>query len=117
MDEIRGLMPLTGCDYDKENEAFTSWSPDKPMGVVTFVDNTNDFRENFSELDEVEVFSQMLSQQVAERYGEKRDFEGVVLVPYKTDGDIIFHLKEVTVGKLYGGHVLVAHYEYCSTVS
>lgn len=117
MEEIKGLMPLVGCDYDKENDSYSSWSLSMPMGVVTFVDNAEYFRDTFSKMDEVEVFSQLLSQQVAERYMKKRDFECVVLVEYKTDGYIQFHLEGVTVGKLYGGHVLVAHYEYLSTVS
>lgn len=44
-------------------------------------------------------------------------FEDMVFVPYKTDGDINFKFKGVAIGKLYGGYVLVAHYEYLSTVS
>ena len=117
MEEIKGLMPLVGCDYDKENDEFTAWELARPMGTVAFVDNMKEFHDSFSEADEVEVFTQILSQQIAEHYRLSLKFEDIVSVSYKMDGNITFRLKNVTVGKLYGGYVLVAHYEYLSTVS
>lgn len=117
MEEIKGLMPLVGCDYDKENDEFTAWKLAGPMGVVAFIDNMKELHDSFSEPDEVEVFAQMLSQQIAEHYRLSNKFEDMMFVSYKTDGDINFKFKGVTIGNLYGGYVLVAHYEYLSTIS
>ena len=89
----------------------------EPVGVVVKIDNEDDFKHNFDKEGEVDVFTQMLSQIVGERYRNNRKIERCTLIPYKQDGDIIFSLNDVKVGKLYDNYVLVCHFEYNSTVS
>lgn len=48
---------------------------------------------------EVDVFKQLLSQEVYRYYTEHNAFPTGPLVSYKMDGDIIFDYVEVTIGK------------------
>lgn len=89
----------------------------EPLGIVVKIDNEEDFRHCFDKEGDIEVFTQILSQIVGDRYRKDGKIDKSPLVPYKEDGDIMFYLNEVKIGKLYGGYVLVAHYEYASTVS
>ena len=89
----------------------------EPLGIIVKIDNEEDFRHCFDKEGDVEVFTQILSQIVGDRYRKDGKIDKNPLVSYKEDGEIIFYLNDVKVGKLYGGYVFVAHYEYASTVS
>lgn len=79
--------------------------------------NEDEFKGVFSKDGEVDVFKQLLSQEVYRYYTEHNAFPTGPLVSYKMDGDIIFDYVEVTIGKMYGGYVYVVHYNFASTAS
>ena len=66
---------------------------------------------------EVDIFKQLLSQEVSRYYTEYKAFPTKPLIPCKDCGDIIFDFIEVTYGKMYGGYVYVVHYDFASTAS
>lgn len=89
----------------------------KELGVVVAIDNENEFKGVFSKYGEVDVFKQLLSQEVSRHYAKYKAFPAEPLIPYKDCGDIIFDFTEVTYGKMYGGYVYVVHYNFASTAS
>lgn len=116
MEEIYGL-PKVLVDYDKDIDEFDSVKISKPLGVIVAIDNEKDFKDIFEKDGDVEVFKQILSQEVSKEYWKKNKFPRVKLVSYKEDGDILFCLKDIAYGKIYGGYVFVCHYEFNSTAS
>ena len=87
------------------------------LGVVVAIDNEDEFKDVFSKDGEVDVFKQLLSQEVYRFYTEHNAFPTEPLISYKMDGDIIFDFVEVTIGKMYGGYVYIVHYNFASTAS
>lgn len=117
MEEIKGVLPLTNRGYDKENDEYRSVMVQHPMGVVVAIDNEDHFKATFDKNQEVDIFKQMLSQQVARSFDEGGTFPKVQDIPYKEEGSILFEFVEVAIGKLYDGYVYVVHYDFASTVS
>lgn len=87
------------------------------LGVVVAIDNEDEFKGVFSKDGEVDVFKQLLSQEVYRFNTEHHAFPTEPLISYKMDGDIIFDFVEVTIGKMYGGYVYIVHYNFASTAS
>lgn len=117
MEESLSAIRTTPTGYDKEADVYKTVKISEPLGVVVKIDNEDEFKGIFDKKDEVDVFKQILSQQVAKFYRDNIRFKKAQLVSYKEDGDIIFELVEIKQGSLYGGNVIVAHYNFASTVS
>ena len=115
MEEIKGILTtkkmfnVTFNEYDSVIN--------KELGVVVAIDNENDFKGVFTKYGEVDIFKQLLSQEVSRHYKKYKAFPVEPLIPYKDFGDIIFDFIDVTYGKMYGGYVYVVHYNFLSTES
>ena len=109
MEESRGVYTLPVL-YNEQSGTNEGVCVRKELGVVVAIDNEDEFKG-------VDVFKQLLSQEVYRYYTEHNAFPTGPLVSYKMDGDIIFDYVEVTIGKMYGGYVYVVHYNFASTAS
>lgn len=116
MEESRGVYTLPVL-YNEQSGTNEGVCVRKELGVVDAIDNEDEFKGVFSKDGEVDVFKQLLSQEVYRYYTEHNAFPTGPLVSYKMDGDIIFDYVEVTIGKMYGGYVYVVHYNFASTAS
>ena len=116
MEEIKGILTTQNMFNFTFNE-YEGVCIKKELGVVVAIDNENEFKGVFSKYGEVDVFKQLLSQEVSRYYTKYKAFPTEPLIPYKDCGDIIFDFIEVTYGKMYGGYVYVVHYNFASTVS
>ena len=116
MEEIKGILTTSTIFNGVRNE-YDGVRIKKELGVVVAIDNENEFKGVFSKYGEVDVFKQLLSQEVSRHYTKYKAFPYELLIPYKDCGDIIFDFIEVTYGKMYGGYVYVVHYNFASTVS
>lgn len=116
MEESRGVytLPVLYNEQSGRNEGVCVRSE---LGVVVAIDNEYEFKGVFSKDGEVDVFKQLLSQEVYRFNTEHHAFPTEPLISYKMDGDIIFDFVEVTIGKMYGGYVYIVHYNFASTVS
>lgn len=117
MEEFDKIIRTVSTGYNKETQQTTAVKLAEPLGVVVKIDNEKEFKAIFDKPDETDVFKQLLSQKVCKIFQASKKFNDTELVPYKEDGDIIFTLNGLKYGSLYGGYVIVAHYEYSSTVS
>ena len=117
MEEIKGILTTTSSIYNGISNKYEGVCIKKELGVVVAIDNENDFKGVFSKYGEVDVFKQLLSQEVSRHYAKYKAFPDELLIPYKDCGDIIFDFIEVTYGKMYGGYVYVVHYNFLSTAS
>ena len=115
MEELIGVQTTerTFSDEHSEYEAIIK----KELGIVVIIDNENEFKGVFTKYGEVDIFKQLLSQEVSRYYTKNRAFPVEPLISYKDCGDIIFDFTEVTYGKMYGGYVYVVHYNFASTAS
>ena len=114
MEEIKGILcTSTVGSYAECNGVRIK----KELGVVVAIDNENEFKGVFSKYGEVDIFKQLLSQEVNRHYAKYKAFPAEPLIPYKDCGDIIFDFIDVTYGKMYGGYVYVVHYNFASTAS
>ena len=115
MEEIKGILTtqkmfnVTFNEYESVNN--------KELGVVVYIDNESEFKGVLTKYGEVDVFKQLLSQEVSLYYTKYKSFPVEPLISYKDCGDIIFDFIEVTYGKMYGGYVYVVHYNFLSTAS
>lgn len=115
MEEIKGILTtqnmfnVTLNEYESVNN--------KELGVVVYIDNESEFKGVFTKYGEVDIFKQLLSQEVSRYYTKYKAFPVEPLISYKDCGDIIFDFTEVTYGKMYGGYVYVVHYNFASTAS
>lgn len=116
MEEIKGILTTQKMFNVTFNE-YESVVIKKELGVVVAIDNENEFKGVFTKYGEVDVFKQLLSQEVSRHYTKYKAFPDELLIPYKDFGDIIFDFTEVTYRKMYGGYVYVVHYNFASTVS
>ena len=116
MEEIKGILTTSTIFNGVRNE-YEGVRIKKELGVVVAIDNEDEFKGVFSKDGEVDVFKQLLSQEVYRYYTEHNAFPTGPLVSYKMDGDIIFDYVEVTIGKMYGGYVYIVHYNFASTAS
>lgn len=116
MEESRGVytLPVLYNEQSGRNEGVCVRSE---LGVVVAIDNEDEFKGVFSKDGEVDVFKQLLSQEVYRFNTDHHAFPTGPLISYKMDGDIIFDFVEVTIGKMYGGYVYIVHYNFASTVS
>ena len=115
MEEIKGILTT----QKMFNVTFNEYESviKKELGVVVAIDNENEFKGVFTKYGEVDIFKQLLSQEVSIHYKKYKSFPAEPLIPYKDCGDIIFDFIEVTYGKMYGGYVYVVHYNFASTAS
>lgn len=116
MEEIKGILTTQNIFNGIHNE-YESVCIKKELGVVVAIDNENEFKGVFTKYGEVDIFKQLLSQEVSRHYTKYKAFPTETLIPYKDCGDIIFDFIEVTYGKMYGGYVYVVHYNFASTAS
>lgn len=116
MEESRGVYTLPVL-YNEQSGRNEGVCVRKELGAVVAIDNEDEFKDVFSKDGEVDVFKQLLSQEVYRFYTEHNAFPTEPLISYKMDGDIIFDFVEVTIGKMYGGYVYIVHYNFASTVS
>ena len=114
MEEIKGILCTSTVGSDEECNGVRI---KKELGVVVAIDNENEFKGVFSKYGEVDIFKQLLSQEVSRYYTKNRAFPVEPLISYKDCGDIIFDFTEVTYGKMYGGYVYIVHYNFASTTS
>ena len=116
MEESRSVntLPVLYNEQSGRNEGVCIRSE---LGVVVAIDNEDEFKGVFSKDGDVDVFKQLLSQEVYSFNTEHHAFPTEPLISYKMDGDIIFDFVEVTIGKMYGGYVYIVHYNFASTVS
>ena len=115
MEEIKGILTtqkMFNVTF-KEYESVIK----KELGVVVAIDNENEFKDVFTEYGEVDIFKQLLSQEVSRNYTKYKAFPDELLIPYKDCRDLIFNFTDVTYGKMYGGYVYVVHYNFASTAS
>lgn len=114
MEEIKGILnTFTFIN----NDGIDIVRIDEELRVIVVIDNENEFKDVFSNDGDVDVFKQLLSQEVRRYYADDRVFPKSPLIGYKKDGDIIFDFVKVNIGKLYGGYVYVVHYNFASTIS
>ena len=116
MEEIKGILTTSTIFNGVRNE-YDGVRIKKELGVVVAIDNENEFKGVFTKYGEVDIFKQLLSQEVSRHYTKYKAFPAEPLIPYKDCGDIIFDFIEVTYGKMYGGYVYVVHYNFASTAS
>ena len=116
MEEIKGILTTQKMFNVTFNE-YDGVRIKKELGVVVAIDNENEFKGVFTKYGEVDIFKQLLSQEVSSYYTKYKAFPVESLITYKDCGDIIFDFKEVTYGKMYGGYVYVVHYNFASTAS
>ena len=116
MEEIKGILTTSTIFSGTRNE-YEGVRIKKELGVVVAIDNENEFKGVFSKYGEVDIFKQLLSQEVSRYYNKNKAFPVESLISYKDCGDIIFDFTEVTYGKMYGGYVYVVHYNFASTAS
>lgn len=116
MEESRGVYTLPVL-YNEQSGRNEGVCVRKELGAVVAIDNEDEFKDVFSMDGEVDVFKQLLSQEVYRFYTEHNAFPTEPLISYKMDGDIIFVFVEVTIGKMYGGYVYIVHYNFASTAS
>ena len=116
MEEIKGIL-TTSTIFNGTCNEYEGVRIKKELGVVVAIDNEDEFKGVFSKDGEVDVFKQLLSQEVCCYYTEHNAFPTEPLISYKMGGDIIFDFVEVTIGKMYGGYVYIVHYNFASTAS
>lgn len=116
MEEIKGIL-TTSTIFNGTCNEYKGVRIKKELGVVVAIDNENEFKGVFSKYGEVDIFKQLLSQEVSRYYTKNKAFPVEPLISYKDCGDIIFDITEVTYGKMYDGYVYVAHYNFASTAS
>lgn len=116
MEEIKGIL-TTSTIFNGVCNEYEGVCIKKELGVVVAIDNENEFKGVFTKYGEVDIFKQLLSQEVSSYYTKYKAFHTEPLIPYKDCGDIIFDFTEVTYGKMYGGYVYVVHYNFASTAS
>ena len=115
MEEIKGILTtqkMFNVTFNEDESVIN-----KELGVVVSIDNENEFKGVFTKYGEVDIFKQLLSQEVSCHYKKYNAFPAEPLITYKDCGDIIFDFTEVTYGKMYGGYVYVVHYNFASTAS
>ena len=117
MEEIKGIINTTSTIFNGIRNEYEGVRIKKELGVVVAIDNENEFKGVFTKYGEVDIFKQLLSQEVSRHYTKYKAFPAEPLIPYKDCGDIIFEFIEVTYGKMYGGYVYVVHYNFASTAS
>ena len=117
MEEIKGILITTSTIFSCTRNEYEGVRIKKELGVVVAIDNENEFKGVFSKYGEVDIFKQLLSQEVSRYYTKNRAFPVEPLISYKDCGNIIFDFTEVTYGKMYGGYVYVVHYDFASTAS
>ena len=114
MDEIKGILSVsTFCNSDGNDVARIN----EESRVIVVIDNEDNFKDVFSKDGEVDLFKQLLAQEVQRYYSQDKVFLVSPLIGYKVDGDIIFDFVEVNIGKLYDCYVYVVHYNFASTIS
>ena len=116
MEELRSVYTLPVL-YNEQSGTNEGVCVRRELGVVVAIDNEDEFKDVFSRDGEVDVFKQLLSQEVYRFNTEHHAFPTEPLISYKMDGDIIFDFVEVTIGKMYGGYVYIVHYNFASTAS
>ena len=115
MEEIKGILTtqkMFNVTFNEDESVIK-----KELGEVVSIDNENEFKGVFTKYVEVDVFKQLLSQEVSRHYTKYKAFPDELLIPYKDCGDIIFDFIEVNYGKMYGGYVYVVHYNFARTAS
>lgn len=117
MEEIKGILTTTLKTFNYTRNEYEGVCIKKELGVVITIDNENEFKGVFSDYGEVDIFKQLLSQEVSSYYTKYKAFPVEPLITYKDCGDIIFDFTEVTYGKMYGGYVYIVHYNFSSTAS
>ena len=117
MEEIKGILTTKLKTFNDTGNEYEGVRIKKELGVVVAIDNENEFKDVFTEYGEVDIFKQLLSQEVSRNYTKYKSFPAEPLIPYKDCGDIIFEIIDVTYGKMYGGYVYVVHYNFASTAS
>lgn len=117
MEEIKGILTTTLKTFNDTRNEYEGVCIKKELGVVVSIDNENEFKGVFTKYGEVDIFKQLLSQEVSRHYTKYKAFPAEPLIPYKDCGDIIFDITEVTYGKMYDGYVYVVHYNFSSTAS
>ena len=98
MEEIKGILTT----QKMFNVTFNEYESviKKELGVVVAIDNENEFKGVFTKYGEVDIFKQLLSQEVSSYYTKYKAFPTEPLIPYKDCGDIIFEFTEVTYGTM-----------------
>ena len=117
MEEIKGILTTTSTIFNGIRNEYEGVRIKKELGVVVAIDNENEFKGVFTKYGEVDIFKQLLSQEVSRHYAKYKAFPDELLIPYKDCGDIIFDFTDVNYGKMYGGYVYVVHYNFASTAS
>lgn len=114
MEEIKGILSVSRfCNSDGNDVVRIN----EESRVIVVIDNEDNLKDVFSKDGEVDLFKQLLSQEVQRYYSQDKVFPVSPLVGYKVNGDIIFDFVEVNIGKLYDGYVYVVHYNFASTIS
>lgn len=114
MEEIKKILNVSTFRNSDDNEVARV---NEETRVIVVIDNEDNFKDVFSKDGEVDLFKQLLSQEVQRYYSQDKVFPVSPLVEYKVNGDIIFDFVEVNIGKIYGGYVYVVHYNFASTIS
>ena len=117
MEEIKGILTATLKTFNDTRNEYEGVCIKKELGVVVAIDNENELKGVFTKYGEVDIFKQLLSQEVSRYYTKYKSFPVEPLISYKDCGDIIFDFIEVTYGKMYGCYVYVVHYNFASTAS
>ena len=71
MEEIKGILTTSTIFSGTRNE-YEGVSIKKELGVVVAIDNENEFKGVFSKYGEVDIFKQLLSQEVSRYYTKKQ---------------------------------------------
>lgn len=114
MEEIKKILDVSIFRNSDDNDVVRI---NEESRVIVVIDNEDNFKDVFSKDGEVDLFKQLLSQEVQRYYSQDKVFPVSPLVGYKVNGDIIFDFVEVNIGKLYDGYVYVVHYNFASTIS
>ena len=81
MEEIKGILTTQKMFNVTFNECDSVIK--KELGVVVAIDNENEFKGVFSKYGEVDVFKQLISQEVSRHYTKYKAFPDELLIPYK----------------------------------
>lgn len=113
MEEIKGILNVSIFRNSDDNDVVRI---NEESRVIVVIDNEDNFKDVFSKDGDVDLFKQLLSQEVQRYYSQDKVFPVSPLVEYKVNRDIIFDFVEVNIGKLYDGYVYVVHYNFASTI-
>ena len=68
MEEIKGILTTTLKTFNDTRNEYESVCIKKELGVVVAIDNENEFKDVFTKYGEVDIFKQLLSQEVSFHY-------------------------------------------------